>query len=116
MCEMCITQFVKNDDLFFDTNSEIVEKLLSLLESNWQSPIKGINSFIKELYKSIIKLNEKESERFSVNNVHLVSYMLDKTMLLSWQVKGKYFLLSVILQMRDYDEVSIILSLSITNF
>lgn len=106
MCEVCIYKFHSNGNTFFATDSDIVQKLLNLLESNWQSPIKGINGRLKELYNSIIRVNKLESKIFDLNERQFILYLLEKTMVLSWQVKGKYFLLSVILQNMDYNEVS----------
>lgn len=107
MCELCIHKFQKTSKQYFSTNSDIVQKVLHLLESNWQSPIKGINGRLRELYNGIIKVNKLESEITS-HDSELICYLLNKTMMLSWQVKGKYFLLSVILQNMDYKEVSYI--------
>lgn len=106
MCEMSLYKFPNNSNIFFATEGDIVQKLLKLLESNWQSPIKGINGRLKELYNSIIRVNKLESKRFDLNDKQFIHYLLQKTMVLSWQVKGKYFLLSVILQNMDYNEVS----------
>lgn len=106
MCEMCMYKFHSNGNTFFATDSDIVQKLLNLLESNWQSPIKGINGRLKELYNSIIRVNKLESKILDLSDTQFIYYLLEKTMGLSWQVKGKYFLLSVILQNMDYNEVS----------
>lgn len=105
MCNMFLHNFHNRTDVYFSEDGEIVQKILNLLESNWQSPVKGINGFIKDIYRSIIMLNEKECKLLGVEDMHFVKNLLEKTMVLSWQVKGKYFLLSVVLQYIDYCKV-----------
>ncbi|CAL1264611.1 unnamed protein product [Larinioides sclopetarius] len=89
-------------EIYFSSDTFIVKKILYLLESNWESPIKGVSSFVKEAYRLLIALSKTECYYLKNYDFDIVYYLLDQTSKLSWKVKGKYIVLSIILQFIDY--------------
>ncbi|KAF8789183.1 hypothetical protein HNY73_007144 [Argiope bruennichi] len=88
-------------DVYFSSDTQIVKKTLYLLESNWESPIKGISAFVKEAYKLLIVLSKTECDLKDCD-FDLACYLLNQTCKLSWKIKGKYLVLSILLQFVDY--------------
>lgn len=90
----------------FSSNTQIVSKMLALLASNWESPIKGVSRFVKEAYRILIGLSRTECDLLKTLDFDIVGLLLDQVMKLSWKTKGKYLVLSVALQFIDYGTVS----------
>ncbi|XP_071034038.1 tRNA (32-2'-O)-methyltransferase regulator THADA isoform X2 [Parasteatoda tepidariorum] len=92
----------KPEAIFSSGTSFVVTKTLCLLESNLESPVKGVTTFVKECYRLLIHLSQSEGELLNRQDFDMVNFLLDQTMKLSWQIKGKYVILSVLLQFVDY--------------
>ncbi|KAG8192294.1 hypothetical protein JTE90_002118 [Oedothorax gibbosus] len=90
-----------NDSAIFSANTQIVSKILGLLASNWESPIKGVSGFVKEAYRVVVGLSVTECALKKLN-FSMVDLLLGQVMKLSWKVKGKYLVLSVILNFVDF--------------
>ncbi|GFS68358.1 thyroid adenoma-associated protein homolog [Nephila pilipes] len=103
-CQNLLHKLVGMEDTnaYFSSKTELINRILSVLESNWESPIKGVSAFIKEAYRVLIALSGAESDYLKIHKFNLVQYLIDQTMKLSWKVKGKYLVLSIILQFIDY--------------
>ncbi|GIY68476.1 thyroid adenoma-associated protein homolog [Caerostris darwini] len=104
-CQRHLQELVgPQDSRYFSTGTLIVGKTLSVLESNWESPIKGVSTFVKEAYRTLIALSKAECVYLKMYDFDLVQSLLDPIMKLSWKVKGKYVVLSIVLQSIDYTE------------
>ncbi|GIY27119.1 uncharacterized protein C1494.07, partial [Caerostris extrusa] len=104
-CQRHLQELVgRQDRRYFSTSTFIVVKTLSVLESNWESPIKGVSTFVKEAYRTLIALSKAECDYLKVYDFDLVQGLLDPIMKLSWKVKGKYVVLSIVLQSIDSTE------------
>lgn len=90
----------------FSSNSPTVSRILGLLASNWESPIKGVSGFVKEAYRVLIALSVAECA-LKKSDFSIVGLLLEQVMKLSWKVKGKYLVLSAVLNFVDYKKVVI---------
>ncbi|GFQ78313.1 uncharacterized protein C1494.07 [Trichonephila clavata] len=103
-CKTLLNELVRIEDsnAYFSSKTELISKTLSVLESNWESPIKGVNSFVKEAYKVLIALSGAECDSLKNHDFSLIQFLIDQAMKLSWKIKGKYLVLSIVLQLIDY--------------
>ncbi|XP_054712926.1 thyroid adenoma-associated protein homolog [Uloborus diversus] len=104
MCVKYYNEIFSSQTQYFSPEGEVTWKLLPLLEASWQSPVKGINGLVKEIYRLIISLSKTEKEFQNLSGIDLTEYLLSYVLKMNWKVKGKYLVLSVILQHVPYDK------------
>ncbi|XP_013394296.1 thyroid adenoma-associated protein homolog [Lingula anatina] len=82
----------------FAEESQVVQKTLDLIWKHWDSPVDGVSERASAVFSTMIQLHVSECRYHDEDDSVFLSKMLSQLMEMSWQMKGKYRLLSSLIQ------------------
>ena len=103
------------DIRIFDLNSSILKQLLDLLWTHLDSPVEGVGECVLDIFRSSLTLAQIEHRHHFSSEMsrdmdefeQLINELLVTLLKMSWQVRGRHNLLSVVLTFTDIKSVSV---------
>jgi len=90
--------------LFIDDTSKYTNQIMQLVYKHVEDLVDGIPGFVKKTFNSLLKIHSSETSGFTQNREFLLT-LSEKILEQSWQVKGKWILLSQLLSFVGYEKV-----------